>query len=62
VIVGGLAIIWGVILIFMRPQILDFSRAGGKGLRNRKILGALVIAAIVLLSAGGLAIILLRGL
>ena len=62
VIIGGLAIIWGVVLSFARPQILEFSRAGGKGLRDRGVLNALVITAAVLLVAGGAAVILLRGL
>ncbi len=60
-IMGGIAVIWGVIVFFVRPQILEFSREGGRGLRNRKVLNALVIAAIAFLCAGGIAVILLRG-
>jgi hypothetical protein len=58
VIIASVAVIWGVILFFMRPQILEFSREGGKGLRNRKVINALVITAAVALIAGGIAIIL----
>lgn len=62
VIIGGMAILWGIILLVMRREILELSREGGKGLRNRKVINALVVAAIVFLPAAGIAIILLRGL
>ncbi|RJP33444.1 MAG: hypothetical protein C4536_04220 [Actinobacteria bacterium] len=61
VIMGGVAVIWGIILFFMRPQILEFSRPGGKGLRDRKVINALVIGAIFFLCSGGTAIIILKG-
>lgn len=61
-IIGGMAILWGIILLVMRREILELSREGGKGLRNRKVINALVVAAIVFLPAAGIAIILLRGL
>jgi hypothetical protein len=62
VIIGTLAIVWGIVLLFMRPEILELGRDGGRGLRNRKVINALVIAAIILLPIGGIAIILVRGL
>ena len=62
VIIGGLAVIWGVILLFARPHILEFSLPGGKGLRDRRVLGTLVITAAVLLMAGGVAMILSKSL
>lgn len=62
VIIGCLAVVWGIILLFMRPQILEFSRQGGRGLRNRKVINALVVTAVVFLFIGGVAIILIRGL
>jgi len=58
VIIASVAVIWGVILFFMRPQILEFSREGGKGLRNRNVINVLVVVAAVALTAGGIAIIL----
>jgi len=58
VIIASVAVIWGVILFFMRPQILEFSREGGKGLRNRNVINALVITAAVALIAAGMAIVL----
>jgi|DewCreStandDraft_5_1066085.scaffolds.fasta_scaffold02234_2 hypothetical protein len=61
-IIGILALIWGGIVFAMRAEILELSREGGKGLRNRKVLNAVVIAAIIFLITGGLAIILIRGL
>ncbi len=61
VIMGSLAIVMGVVLFFMRPEILGFSHEGGRGLRNRKVINALAIAAIVFLLAGGAAVIALRG-
>ncbi|MDY6794771.1 MAG: hypothetical protein SWK76_05765 [Actinomycetota bacterium] len=61
-IIGVAAIIWGVILLAMRQEILELSREGGRGLRNRKILNAVLIAGIVLLPITGAIIILLRGL
>ncbi|MBN2026572.1 MAG: hypothetical protein JW854_07435 [Actinobacteria bacterium] len=61
-IMGGLAVIWGVILFFMRPQVLEFAREGGRGLRDRKVLNVLVIVAIVFLLSGGIAIIAFMGM
>ncbi len=60
VIIASVAVIWGVILFFMRPQILEFSREGGKGLRNRKVINALVVIAAVALTVAGIAIILIN--
>jgi hypothetical protein len=60
IIMASLAIIWGVVLIFMRPEILEFSREGGRGLRDRRFINALVIAAIAFLIVGGVVIIILR--
>ena len=62
VIIGGMAILWGIILLAMRREILEFSREGGKGLRNREVINALVITGVIFLTAGGIAIILIRGL
>lgn len=61
-IMGVIAVIWGVVLCFVRPQILDFAREGGKGLRNRSILNVVVIAATALLLGGGSAVIMFMGL
>jgi hypothetical protein len=61
IIMGSLAIVMGVILLFMRPEILEFSREGGKGLRDRKVINALAVAGIIFLLAGGAAVIILRG-
>ena len=61
-IMGGLAVIWGVILFFMRPQVLEFAREGGRGLRDRSILNVVVIAAVAFLISGGIVIIVLMGL
>jgi hypothetical protein len=62
VIIGGIAILWGIILLAMRHEILEFSREGGRGLRNRKVINLVVVAASVFLLAGGIAIITIRGL
>ena len=62
VIIGGMAILWGIILLVMRREILEFSHEGGRGLRNRKVINALVITGVIFLTAGGIAIILIRGL
>ena len=40
VVIASVAVIWGVILFVTRPQILEFSREGGKGLRDRKVINA----------------------
>jgi hypothetical protein len=61
IIMGGLAIIWGIILFFMRCEILELSREGARGLRNRKVINALVITGTVFLIVGGVAIIVIRG-
>lgn len=58
VIIGGAAIVWGVVLFFARPELLGFAREGGKGLRDRRVINALVISAGVLLPAAGTAIML----
>lgn len=57
-IIGAIGIIWGVILFFMRPQLMEFSREGGRGLRDARVINVLVIAAVALLGAGGIALIL----
>lgn len=59
-IIGSAAIIWAVLLLAMRGEILELSREGGRGFRNRKILNSLVIAAIILLPIAGALIIALR--
>jgi uncharacterized membrane protein len=61
IIMGILAVIWGVVLFFMRPEILQLSREGGRGLRDRRVINALVIMAIIFLILGGLIIIIVRG-
>lgn len=61
VIIGTLAIIWGIGLACMRPEILKFSRQGGRGLRDRRVINALAIAAAIFLPLGGIAVILFRG-
>jgi len=61
IIMGMLAVIWGVVLFFMRPEILQLSREGGRGLRDRRVINALVIMAIIFLILGGLIIIIVRG-
>ncbi len=57
---ASLAIIWGVILFFMRPEILQLSREGGRGLRDRRVINALVITATVFLIVGGVLIIVFK--
>jgi hypothetical protein len=61
VIMGSLAMIMGVILLFMRREILGFAREGGRGLRDRRVIVMLLSAGIVFLLAGGVAIIITRG-
>jgi hypothetical protein len=58
VVIACVAVIWGVILLVMRPQILEFSREGGKGLRDRKVINALVITAATALTVAGVTIVL----
>ena len=61
VIIGCMAILWGIILLVMRREVLQLAREGGRGLRNRKVINVLVTSAIVFLPAAGIAIILIRG-
>ena len=61
VIIGALAIAWGILLLCARREILGFAREGGRGLRNRKVIAALIAAAVALLFAGGAAVIAIRG-
>lgn len=58
---GLLALAWGVILWIMRPELLKLGREGGRGLRDRRVINALVIFAGVLLPLGGVLLILWRG-
>ena len=62
VIIGAVAIIWGLILLVMRPELLELSREGGRGLRDKRTLNAVLITAIILLPIAGVTIILVRGL
>ena len=62
IIMGSLAVIWGIVLFFMRPQILEFSREGGRGFRDKRVINALVITAIIFLIPCGLVIIILGGI
>lgn len=59
---GAIAIIWGPVLLFMRGELLGFAREGGRGLRNRKVINAMVFSAAILLPVAGIALILLRGI
>ncbi|MDD5666083.1 MAG: hypothetical protein PHS26_02110 [Actinomycetota bacterium] len=58
-IVGALGIIWGVMLVLMRPRLLEFSREGGRGLRDMRVINVLVVAAAAFLCAGGVTVVLL---
>lgn len=60
-IIGGLAVAWGIILLCARNEILGLAREGGRGLRNRKVIAVLIAAAVAFLFAGGAAIIAVRG-
>ncbi len=62
IIMGAAAIIWGPVLLLMRGELLGFAREGGRGLRDRRVINVLVISAAVLLPAGGVALILWRGI
>ncbi|MDI6875040.1 hypothetical protein [Candidatus Solincola sp.] len=62
VIFGLLAMAWGAILWAMRPELLKLGREGGRGLRDPRVINALVITAGILLPLGGLSLILWRGL
>ena len=53
VIIGAVGIAWGAILLCMRARLQEFSREGGRGLRDARVIRAVVIAAAVLLCAGG---------
>jgi hypothetical protein len=59
---GAIAVIWGIVLFFMRGEILEFSREGGRGLRDRRVINALVITGTIFLIAGGLYVIVAKGL
>ncbi len=59
---GILAFAWGIILLAMRRELLQFAREGGRGLRDRRVLNALVIAAALLLFAGGIYLVSRRAL
>lgn len=59
---GTIAIIWGPVLLLMRGELLGFAREGGRGLRDRRVINTLVLSASLLLPAGGMALILLRGI
>ncbi|WP_287152699.1 hypothetical protein [Candidatus Solincola tengchongensis] len=61
VIFGLLALAWGGLLWAMRPELLKLGREGGRGLRNPRVINALIKIAGVLLPAGGLLLIFLRG-
>ena len=58
IIIGGLALVWGVILLFARSQVLEFSREGGRGLRDRRVINALVILGVAFLLSAGTVVIL----
>ncbi|NPV59432.1 MAG: hypothetical protein HPY75_07190 [Actinobacteria bacterium] len=62
IIMGTIAIIWGPVLLLMRGELLGFAREGGRGLRDRRVINTLVLSASLLLPAGGMALILLRGI
>jgi hypothetical protein len=62
IIIGAVAILWGVILLLMRREVLELSREGARGLRNRKVINILVVAAAIFLFAAGITVILVRGL
>ncbi len=57
---GVMAVAWGILLWVMRPELLQFAREGGKGLRDRRVINGLVISAGILLPLGGMALIALR--
>jgi len=61
-IIGVLAMVWGIILWLMRPELLELGREDGRGLRNRKVINALVTAAALALPLAGAAVIIMAWL
>lgn len=59
-VLGILAVAWGILLWVMRPELLTFAHEGGRGLRDRRVINVLVISAAILLPLGGLALIAFR--
>ncbi len=56
IVIGGLAVVMGVVLFCMRSEMLEFAREGGRGLRNRRVIAAVVAVAIAFLLAAGTAV------
>lgn len=59
---GILSLAWGVILLAMRTELLEFAREGGRGLRDRRVLNVLVVSAAGLLFIGGTYLLVARAL
>lgn len=57
-IIGVLAVAWGIILWLMRPELLELGKEGGRGLRDRKVINTLVTGAALGLPLAGAAVIL----
>ncbi len=61
-IIGSVAILWGVIILVLRNELQGFAKPGGQGFRNAEFLRVALVVAGIAVIAVGVAIILLHAL
>ncbi len=61
-IVGGVAIVWGIIILALRKELEGFAKPGGQGFRNAEFLRIVVVVAGIAVIGVGVAIILVHAL
>ena len=62
IIIGGVAIVWGILVLAFRRELKELAKPGGRGFRNAEFLRvAIVVAGLAIIGAGA-AIILVRAL
>ncbi len=61
-IIGGVAIVWGIVMLYLRKELMGFARPGAQGLRSEGFLRVSPVIAGIAVIAAGVALIVVRAL
>ena len=62
IIIGGVAIVWGILVLAFRRELQELAKPGGRGFRNAEFLRVAIIVAGIAIIGVGVTIILVRAL
>lgn len=61
-IIGGVAIVWGILVLAFRNELRELAKPGGRGFRNPEFLRVAIVVGGIAIICAGVAIILGRAL